>query len=97
MNELKDGEITIHQTVEDNKITVKLAANQYKLNHIALFKSFLAPGHAFLKGEVYTENEENLVIAYEKTDIGISLSDYIQKMDELERMKLAHRFVLQLC
>ncbi|MBO0450965.1 type VII secretion protein EssB [Candidatus Enterococcus murrayae] len=95
--ERNDGTTTIEQTLNQEALTTRLTANQFKGTMIAQYQSILEQTDDCLKGKITQHTEEELIINYEIPTLGETTAKLAERSSELERLELAQkmRFLLK--
>jgi type VII secretion protein EssB len=98
MTELNDGTLTIEQSLNQEILTIRLTANQFKWTMIEQYQTILASTTECLDGEIRSHNEEEMMINYTIPKFSETVEKYAKRANELERLELAQkmRFLLTL-
>lgn len=77
--------------VEDDRLDVRLKANQFKINELPQYQTFLEKDVHFLAGEVSEVTEEELRVTYEIETSSIPLVTALEKLSLIDRLVLAQK------
>lgn len=95
--ERNDGSTTIEQVLNQETLTTRLTANQFKGKMITQYQSLLEQTEDCLQGTILQHTEEELVIEYGIPKFGETVEKLAERSNELERLELAQktRFLLK--
>lgn len=95
--ERNDGATTIEQVLNQETLTTRLTANQFKGKMITQYQSLLEQTEDCLQGAILQHTEEELVIEYGIPKFGETVEKLSERSNELERLELAQkmRFLLK--
>lgn len=95
--ERNDGSTTIEQVLNQETLTTRLTANQFKGKMITQYQSLLEQTEDCLQGTILQHTEEELVIEYGISKFGETVEKLAERSNELERLELAQkmRFLLK--
>jgi type VII secretion protein EssB len=91
VSEVKDISEKIDIQVQQDKVLVKLQANQYRLSELSQFRTVLPKKDALLAGEILEATEEHLILSYEKHKYASSIEEVVRKMSSFNRLLLAQK------
>ena len=91
MAQMKEYYPELDINVEDDRLDVRLKANQFKINELPQYQTFLEKDVHFLAGEVSEVTEEELRVTYEIETSSISLVTALEKLSLIDRLVLAQK------
>lgn len=91
MSQIKEYYPELDIYVEDKNLMVSLKANQFKINDLPQYQTFLEKDTHFLAGEVVEVSEEELRVTYTVEESSIPLVEALEKLSLVDRLVLAQK------